>query len=113
VTFDDLPLFNTPTPAHNGTETSRDAADSIKPHLNAMCLQVLRVVQQAADGRTCDEVEAITGMKHQTCSARLNDLANCQPPLVAFDLNTPDGKPRSRPTRSGRPARIYFATTPA
>lgn len=115
MTFDDLPLFNTPSPAHNGTETSRDAAESIKPHLNALCLKVLAAVQQAPDGHTCEELEHLTGMKHQTCSARLNDLANCQPPLVTFDCNTPDGKPRRRRNTSGRTARIYFAAahTPA
>ena len=38
----DLPLFNYPIAPSNKTETSKDAAESIKDKINGMCLEVLR-----------------------------------------------------------------------
>ena len=73
----DLPLFNYPVAPSNKTETSKDAAESIKDKINGMCLEVLRCVRNYEEGLTCDEVEQILGMKHQTASARLNDLSRC------------------------------------
>ena len=103
------PLFNHPTAPHNGTETSIDAAESIKPMANAMALQVLRSIQASTDGLTCDQVEVLLLMKHQTASARIRDLATCEPPFIRIKVG-PDGKPVRRKTRSGRTARVYEAT---
>ena len=110
MTFFEQPtLFNQPTPAHNNTETSKDAAESIKPLLNGMCAEVLNAVSSNPAGMTCDEVEQKLNMKHQTASARLNDLTKCQPPYLRFKLDEKTGQPLRRPTRSGRTARVYFA----
>lgn len=49
-------------------------------------------------GATCDEIEAATGLLHQTCSARMNDLMN-------EGVIKPSGFKRS--TRRGRPADVY------
>ena len=103
------PLFNHPTAPHNGTETSIDAAESIKPMANAMALQVLQSIRANPDGLTCDQVEVLLLMKHQTASARIRDLASCEPPFIRVRLG-PDGKPVRRKTRSGRTARVYIAT---
>lgn len=103
-------LFNYPTAPHNHTETSIDAAESIVNQLNGMCLDVLHAVRSSPHGLTCDEIEAILGMKHQTASARLRDLITCQPPYVKFKNDPQTEKPLRRPTRSGRTARVYFAT---
>ena len=106
----DLPLFNYTVVPSNETETSKDAAESIKDKINGMCLDVLRCVRNYEDGLTCDQVEEKLGMKHQTASARLNDLSKCQPAFLQHRFDTSTGKPLRRPTRSGRTARIYFVT---
>ena len=74
--------------------------------VNAMALQVLQSIQASPDGLTCDQVETILGMKHQTASARIRDLSSCEPPFIKVRLGE-DGKPLRRKTRSGRTARIY------
>ena len=54
-------------------------------------------------GVTTDEVEQITGMPHQTASARINEIYN-------------DGMAEvtglTRNTRYGRPAYVYFYVSP-
>lgn len=103
-------LFNYSTAPHNHTEPSIDAAESIVDQLNGMCRDVLHAVKSSPFGLTCDEVEKILGMKHQTASARLRDLITCQPPYVEFQNDPETDKPLRRQTRSGRTARVYFAT---
>ena len=106
----DLPLFNYTVVPSNETETSKDAAESIKDKINGMCLEVLRCVRSHEEGLTCDQVEEILGMKHQTASARLNDLSKCQPAFLQHRFDSSTGRPLRRPTRSGRTARIYVVT---
>lgn len=55
-------------------------------------------------GLTCDEVEVITGLSHQTCSARFRDLAKGTNPLII-----PSGE--KRPTRTGRRAMVWIYTS--
>ena len=112
MTEDLLSLFNQPDNApYNGVDTSIDAAESVSELLSAMRLQVFQEVLNAEDGLTCDEIEQILGMKHQTASARLNDLMKAEPPVLFFVTDEKTKKPRRRVTRSGRTARIYFAKT--
>lgn len=56
-------------------------------------------IRDAEDGATCDEVEVVLGLRHQTASARIRDLVIAK---RIFDTG------RRRLTRSGRKARIYF-----
>jgi len=45
MTLNDLPLFNfDPTPAHNGTDTSFDAAQQIKPHVSQLQRSILSLI---------------------------------------------------------------------
>ena len=108
-----LPLFNYPVAPHNGIETSRDAAEAIRPDLNRLRRLVRDTVAQAVDGMTCKEVEQATGLSHQTVSARLNELAYCYPPLVVHIIDQ-TGKPRRRRTGPRSSGRLYFipVTTP-
>jgi predicted transcriptional regulator len=86
---------------HNGTDTSRDAAESMRPHVSAIEADVLRHIQLAYDdGMTCDEVEFALELSHQTASARLKGLA---------DKGLIKDSGARRPTRSGRAARVYVA----
>ena len=87
---------------HNGTETSRDAAESIGPHAGSLRSMILGFIRKAENGATCDEVEAALSMSHQTASARIRELM--QKKLIYHD--------GQRKTRSGRMARIYFESKP-
>ena len=102
------PLFNYPVAAHNGTETSKDAAESIRPQVNRMCSEVLRCIRMSPAGLTCDEAEGILNMAHQTCSARFRDLASSEPPSI-IKATMPDGSTVKRKTRSGRRAFVWIA----
>jgi hypothetical protein len=111
TSLQDLPLFavNT-TPAHvRNCETSLNAAESIRPSVPHLQKRVLDCVASMPGGLTCDQVECITGMAHQTCSARFRELATCQPPLIQ-KLILDDGNFARRKTRSGRGAFVFIAT---
>lgn len=111
----DLPLFNYNVAPHNGTDTSTKAAESIRLNLNALRALVLNYIKASEDGLTCEQLERLTGLKHQTVSPRLNELVNCTPPYVVHQTDPRTGKPRTRLNVSGRPARLYFEadiTTP-
>jgi hypothetical protein len=105
----DLPLFNHPTAPHNGTDTSRDAAESIRFQINGMCRDVLEIIRECRLGLTCEQIEQLLEMKHQTASARLRDLMEMHPSPLEFRLDEKTGKPQRRVNSSGRTARIYFA----
>jgi Fic family protein len=59
--------------------------------------RIRNVISESRDGLTCDEVEVLTGLKHQTASARIRELA-------LLGVIQENGK---RPTRSGRNAVIW------
>jgi hypothetical protein len=111
--FNDLPLFNYPVAAHNGTDTSREAAAAIRPNLGRLHRLVIETVGVAPDGLTCKQVEQITGLSHQTASARLNELANCVPPFVEHRLEEGGKRYRRRPTGPRSSGRVYFLTDAA
>ena len=114
-TLNSRPLFNHPVAPHNGIETSRDAAEAIRPDLGRLHRLVLDTIAQAVDGMTCKEVEQTTGLSHQTASARLNELAHCYPPFVVHITDPATGKPRTRRTGPRSSGRLYFipVTTPS
>ena len=90
---------------HNGTSPSIDAARSLDKILGKMQAEVLAYVRSAPEGATCDEAEVALGLKHQTASARLNDLMKLG--MVQFRYDAA-GKALRRLTRSNRGARIYY-----
>lgn len=75
---------------------------SVDSKLSDLQLRILDMVKLAGwDGKTCDEVEAETGLTHQSASARINELVNWKPqPLI-------ERRHATRKTRSGRGAAIY------
>ena len=99
----ELPLFNYPTAPHNGTETSREAAEAILPEIDTVRRMVLTAFLNAPAGLNSDEGEARTGIPHQTFSARMKDFKpdKCIPPLIRKRINPETGKPERRPTRAG------------
>src|SRR5262245_12590037 len=103
--IDDRDLFGKPyypdRPGHvRGSDTSIDAADSLDESLlSVLRARIFALIDVRGDhGATCDEVEVVLGLRHQTASARVRELS-----LGGFIFDT--GK--RRPTRSGRGARIY------
>jgi hypothetical protein len=80
---DQLKLFNPIVrDPYNGkapsvdVDTSRDAASAIQGFVNPLQAKVLHWVRsQGVNGSTCDEAEVALNMRHQTCSARIRELA--------------------------------------
>lgn len=94
------PLYDGTPPHVRGSDTSLAAAEAIEPHVGTQQARALAVVRAALAGATCDEVEALTGGRHQGISARLREL-------VQLGKIVDSGQRRA--TRSGRQARIYVA----
>ena len=85
-----------------GSETSYKAAKAIKPRAPNMRAKVLAyVASQGSLGATCDEVVRATGIIHQTCSPRMNELR-------AEHMIADSG--RKRPTSSGQDADVMVIT---
>lgn len=86
--------------------TSHTAAEMMRPHVSRLRQVVLGHVA-ATGGSTVDEVQAATGGIHQSTSAAASWLERrgfIQPRILD------SGKPETRPTRSGRPARVMVLT---
>lgn len=86
-----------------GSDTSKAAAESMREAASSIRAHVLAhivIVQRATGGVTCDEVEESLGLRHQTASARIRELA-MQKRIV-------DSGAR-RETRSGRLATVWRA----
>ena len=109
MTYNDLPLF-LPMPHYVATsDTSYDAAISLRSDLNAIRSRVLHLVQAAPDGITCERLEAISGLKHQTASARLKELQDRG--QIEWRIDPRTGKHRRAVNASGRSAKLYFAVS--
>lgn len=86
--------------------SSKMALDDARPKIPSKRDQVLAWYRtRGAHGATCDELELITGMTHQTASARVHELMRLGK-LVASEA---DGKTIRRPTRSGSKATVWVA----
>jgi predicted ArsR family transcriptional regulator len=68
-----LPLFMEPTPAHNGTRTSVDAAHAIKPHVAAQRSRVLALLA-GRDGMTAQEIEDALSLSGSSVRPRIVEL---------------------------------------
>lgn len=98
MTQERLPYFGR-APHVVGSDTSQSAGESIEP---SACVLRERVYLCIADGgATCDEVEQRTGLRHQTASARVRELA-----LSGRIRDTG----QRRKTRSGRNAAVWVAS---
>jgi len=84
-----------------GSDTSKAAAESLDGAvLNDMQLKVLEAIIDSPMGMTCDELELQLGMRHQTASARVNEL------LKATYI---EDSGERRKTSSGRQATVWKA----
>lgn len=95
MTADDRPPFV------RGSDTSEGASESMKdyaPRLRRLVYS--KYLERDGAELTCDEIEVIFNMRHQTASARIYEL-------VKMGLLIDTGKRRL--TRSGRKARVLTA----
>jgi predicted transcriptional regulator len=82
-------------------DTSVEAAEEIDASAPQLRARVrFHIYQAQLNGHTCDEIEELLSMRHQTASARIRELE-----LMGSIIKTE----RKRPTRSGRNARVYIA----
>jgi hypothetical protein len=111
-------LFNkngAPLPAYvAGSDTSFLAAEAVASKVTEYQQRVLNVALSAGTrGVTCDEVEAILDMPHQTISARINELMKARKPRgeeeerpqMLFDSGA------RRKTRHGQQATVWVHRT--
>jgi hypothetical protein len=111
-------LFNpdgAPIPAYvAGSDTSFLAAEAVASKVTQYQRLVLDVALSAGTrGVTCDEVEAILNMPHQTISARINELMKVhkprgeeeERPQMLFDSG------ERRKTRHGQQATVWVHRT--
>lgn len=81
------------------SDTSSAAAESVEretPRLRALVFDAVRAAGR--EGATCDELEQCVHLRHQTCSARVNELRNEQRIVDSGER---------RLTRSGRMATVW------
>ena len=80
---------------------SKAANDSIVHRKGTDCYFILgKLKALKVKGATCEELEKATGLKHQTCSARLRDL---------YLAGAIERTGTLRPTSSGRMAAVWRA----
>ena len=82
---------------HRGNEQS--VAANKKPDKQLQKLVIMHCIIQSDSGRTCEEIETLIHLPHQSCSARISELK--REGLIR--------KIGTRPTRSGCQAAVYQA----
>ena len=83
----------------NGTATSAAAARAVQHRVASDCARILDLLRTKLwSGATCDEVEQLLGLSHQTCSARFRQLALNGRIFKSGDV---------RPTRTGCDAVVW------
>jgi hypothetical protein len=88
---------------HRSRATSRLAAASMKASVEGLRNRVLGAIRHLGDhGASCDDVEMVLDMTHQTASARVHELA-----WAGFIQDSG----RQRKTRSGRAAIVWVAAS--
>jgi hypothetical protein len=94
-------VFGGIPPFVRGSDTSKAAALDIHESAPSIRGRVrVKIVCAGGFGRTCDEIESLMHLRHQTASARIREL-------VLQGLIEDSGQRRS--TRSGRGAIVYVS----
>lgn len=99
-----MPYTSEGTPFAAGSDTSEAAALSVEPKALTLARVLAAIRACGAEGATCDEVEASLDMRHQSASARVNELGK-------HGAIADSGMRRL--TRSGRKATVWVATKEA
>jgi predicted transcriptional regulator len=77
-------------------------------NISALRQRVLVALKNYPQGVTCEQLEATTGLRHQTVSARLKELRDMGHVEWRWDPTT--GEHRRATNTSGRRAKLYFAS---
>ena len=104
-----LPLISK-SPAHNGTDTSKEAAKNAKINQRRGQMVVLHAIQEAENGLTRDQLATITGLPTATICARANELIKLGE--IGPQIDSKTGKKKRRPTRTGNTAEVLFYVSP-
>jgi len=105
--FEQYTFFDGTPPHVRQSETSLEAAQSIKKDVGKLHRLVLYVVAEAEPhGLTREEIEHATGLCHQTGSARVRELFLSGHLRTRLDPST--GKTVRRKTTSGRSAEVCY-----
>lgn len=92
-------------PPHENVPTSQEAAEQIEPRTESLRQRILKVIADSGRfGTTDDELEKVTGLRHQTVSARRRELYLLGEITYLRDFN---GEKVRRKTRSGRNAYVF------
>jgi len=92
-------------------DTSLEAFESVYPGIMHLSTKILWLTKESEDkGRTCDELEVITGGLHQSVSAQIRSLVKREWLEGKKDPSEKDGLEK-RNTRTGRRA-IVWVTCP-
>ena len=104
----DTPEF-LPMPGYvRGSDTSYEAAKSLRKSVKVIREQIFGLVEQHPKGLRCETAEDITGLQHQTVSPRFTELLDEKRIEWRLDPEKP-GKYLTEKNRSGRPAKLHFA----
>jgi hypothetical protein len=99
---------------HGGNSESNDANRFTNKARDAG--RIIRQLLSRLDGLTCDELEVLLAMRHQTCSARCSDLKRARviipKPLDPLWAQAQKSKYERRPTRTGRWAAVLVLKNP-
>ena len=87
-----------PAPPSNGTATSNEAAEAIRPHLNRLHNLILDALRGKPAGGTAEELEVWTGLAGNTVRPRCKELE------AAGRIHRPG---ETRKTASGRSAYVW------
>jgi hypothetical protein len=92
-------------PPSNWTDTSRAAAASVVEDTATIRADIYHYMDRLGSvGATCDDIEQRLELRHQTASARLNELH--------YKLHVITDSGRRRRTRTGRQAVVYVVVRP-
>jgi hypothetical protein len=98
----DYDLYGGHPPHVAGSDTSIDAADRIKEHVGKIARKVFNMIAASGDlGMTVDEIEAASGLKHQTAGPRVREM------VMKGILRATENR---RLTRSKRYGTVYVVT---
>ena len=99
-------LLNGFLPADNGTETSREAAERVAPHVTEQQRTILAALKKHGP-MTRAEIAFVTGIKENSCNGRTNELLEDKPGHTPFlvGVGRRDGREILDLTPAGREAR--------
>jgi hypothetical protein len=92
-----------PVTPHNGTETSREAAEMAEPRASSDCGRILAYLRTRPDGATREEIAKALEMLIQTVTPRVWALLNRKGWALAYETGD------TREGETGRKSKVVYA----